>query len=433
NTVIEVSPTAAAQLNITGTVSVAGGLKLVYDPGTYSNKSYGAIVHAGTLTGTYANTTSINLPANATQTLTYTSTDLDLALSGLTVSTTTGAFGDAADIALSGGFFDVDGMVFDHIDETQFGQGADQVKTALAGTTPMQLAMNGPLQQLAQAGSQMSDTLARHGAWVRGVGNFLDVDNHGAASGFSASGGGVLAGIDHPFGPVTLGIAGGYSGTNFKQNDGESGDIQTIRGMVYAHYVAAPQILIDGVAGIGYDRIHTSRPITSLGSNAAETHNAWEENLALQAGYVMPWQGFSIIPRIGAQYLHLAENRFSESGGSGFDLSRGHQSVDSFQPLISLAALRPFALANGMRVTPEFKLTYSHELLNPSETLALTTPAGSIVPANAVTPAHNTVTLGPSATLRLNESLNLFADYKLAIGVGRSLDHVIAAGARFTW
>ena len=64
------------------------------------------------------------------------------------------------------------------------------MKTALAGAAPMQSAMNGPLQQLAQAGSQMSNTLAGYGAWVRGVGSFLDVDNQGSASGFSASGGG---------------------------------------------------------------------------------------------------------------------------------------------------------------------------------------------------------------------------------------------------
>ncbi|HEX3970937.1 MAG TPA: hypothetical protein VHX19_06420 [Stellaceae bacterium] len=55
------------------------------------------------------------------------------------------------------------------------------------------------------------------------------------------------------------------------------------------------------------------------------------------------------------------------------------------------------------------------------------------MPASTVTPAHNTVTLGPSVTLRLNNSVNLFAlfaDYKLAIGIGKSLGHVIFAGAR---
>jgi hypothetical protein len=109
--VIEVSPAAAAQLNVTGTASIAGGLTLVFDPGTYSNKSY-TLVHSGALSG-------------------------------------------------------------------------------------------------------------------------------------------------------------GYSGTNFTQNDGASGDIQTIRGMVYAHYRAAPQILVDGIAGIAYDRIHTSRPITALSSTVS--------------------------------------------------------------------------------------------------------------------------------------------------------------------
>jgi outer membrane autotransporter protein len=431
-TVIEVSPAAAAQLNVTGTASIAGALKLVYDPGTYSNKTYD-IVHAGTaLAGTYATTTSINLPANATQSLTYTSNDLNLALSSLSISTTTGAFGDAANIALSGAF-DSDNIVFDHLDETQFGQGADQVKTAVAGAAPIQVAMNGPLQQLAQASSRMSDSLARYGGWVRGVGSFFSADNQGSASGFSASGGGVLAGIDHPFGPVTVGVAGGYSGTNFTQNDGETGDIQTIRAMLYAHYRAAPQIVVDGIAGFAYDRIHTSRPIASLGTSATESHNGFEENLAIQAGYVMPWQGFTLIPRVGAQYLHLSENRFSESGGSGFNLTSGPQNVDSFQPTIGVTALKPILLDNGMRVTPAFKLAYSHELLNPNTTLALTTPTAVSVPASIVTPAHNVVTLGPSATLRMNDSLNLYADYKLSIGIGKSLDHVIFAGARFAW
>ena len=147
----------------------------------------------------------------------------------------------------------------------------------------------------------------------------------------------------------------------------------------------------------------------------------------------MPWQGFTVIPRVGAQYLHFSENRFSETGGSGFNLSRGAGEVDSFQPSIGVAALKAFALDNGMRVTPEFTLSYSHELLNPNATLALTTPTAASVPANIVTPAHNVVTLGPSATLRMNDSLNLYADYKLSIGIGKSLDNVIFAGARFNW
>lgn len=441
---VEVSPAAASKLAVSdgATLAAGTGVSVVYDPGTYTAKSYNILHANGGLTAGTINLTG-TAPSGFSQSLNTGANDLNLALTAnpasaasapapITVTTTTGVFGDAAVIAISGASGS-DDIVFDHLDEQQFGEGADQVKTALAGAAPMQVAMNGPLQQLSQAGSQLPNALAQYGAWVRGVGNFLDVDNQGNASGFSASGGGLLAGIDHPFGPVTLGVAGGYSGTDFTQNDGETGDIQTLRAMVYAHYRAAPPIVVDGIAGFAYDRIHTERPITALGGNASESHNGFEQNLAVQAGYVVPWQGFTLIPRIGAQYLHLSENGFSETGGSGFDLSRGRQNVDSFQPSIGMTALKPFALDNGMRVTPAFKLTYSHELLNPNETLALTTPAASIIPASVVTPAHNTVTLGPSATLRLKDSVNLYADYKLSIGIGKSLGHVLFAGARFTW
>ena len=123
---------------------------------------------------------------------------------------------------------------------------------------------------------------------------------------------------------MTLGVAGGYSGTNFTQNDGETGDIQTIRGMVYAHYHAAPQILVDRIAGFAYDRIHTSRPIASLGTTPPRASRTATRRISRsRPAMSCHGKGFTVIPRVGAQYLHFAENRFSETGGSGFNLSRG--------------------------------------------------------------------------------------------------------------
>ena len=79
NTIIEVSPAAAAQLNVTGTAAVAGALKIVYDPGTYTFRTYD-IVHAGAVSGTYATTTSSGQPSGTAQTIAYTSTDVNLIL-----------------------------------------------------------------------------------------------------------------------------------------------------------------------------------------------------------------------------------------------------------------------------------------------------------------------------------------------------------------
>jgi outer membrane autotransporter protein len=431
---VEINPTTGSQLSVSGTASLGGNVNVVYDPGTYSAKSYD-ILHAATVANTFAGLTG-SPPSGVTSTLNYTTTDVNLALAGSsggggggTVTTPTGVLGDVTDLGLAG-FFDSDDEIFDHLDE--YGQSSDGVKTALAAAAPMQIAMNGSLEQVAQLGSAMPNMLAQYGGWVRGIGDFQSADSQGTVPGYSASGGGFLAGIDHAFGPLTAGLAAGYSGTNFKQQDGSTGDIQTPRVMAYARYHATPQIVIDGIAGFAYDSIHTSRPIAPLNSNAVESHSGTEENLALQAGYMMPVDGFTLIPRVGAQYVHLSQNGFSESGASGFDLTAPSSHIDSFQPVISISALRAFDVS-GMRVTPEVKLAYSHELLNTAQTLALTTPAGSVVPGTILTPARNTLTVGPEVTAQMNQQLSLYADYKAVIGIGKSLDNVIFAGARINW
>lgn len=431
STVIEVNPTAAAQLAVTGTAALAGGLKLVYDPGTYTAKTYD-IVHAGSVAGTYGTVTATGSSPSLAQSIAYTGTDVDLVLGGAStvVSTNTGVLGDSSSLALDN-FFASDDDVFGHLDD--MGQGNDSVKNALAGAAPMQISMNGGLQQLAQLGSQLPNALAQSGGWVRGIGAFQSARDQGAAAGYSASGGGFLAGIDHPWGDLTLGVAAGYSGTNTKQNDGSTGDIQTPRVMAYARYQAAPQVVIDGITGFAYDSIHTTRSIAALGTNAVESHSGTEEDLALRAGYLLPWQGLTLIPRIGAQYVHLSQNGYSETGGSGYDLSAPSSHFDSFQPLVSFSALEAFTTASGMRLVPELKVAYSHELLGTSQTLALTTPTGSVVAGTVLTPARNTITVGPELTAQLNQQLSVYGDYEAIIGLGKSLDNVVFAGARWAF
>ena len=77
---IEVSPTAASKLNVTGTASLAGTLALVYDPGVYSAATFD-IVHAGLVTGTFT-TVSGNTPSGISKSIVYGGTDVNLVLTG---------------------------------------------------------------------------------------------------------------------------------------------------------------------------------------------------------------------------------------------------------------------------------------------------------------------------------------------------------------
>jgi outer membrane autotransporter protein len=143
--------------------------------------------------------------------------------------------------------------------------------------------------------------------------------------------------------------------------------------------------------------------------------------------------GWTVVPRLGFQYIHLDQSGYTETGSSGFDLTSPSSSTDSFQPVASVAAFKPFRTQGGMRIVPEFKISYARELLSVSQTLSLTTPSNSLVPASGITPARNTIILGPSVTASMNGSLDLYADYKLSLGLGKSVDNIIFAGARWTF
>jgi fibronectin-binding autotransporter adhesin len=446
-TVIEVSPTAASLLQVSGNATLAGKLKLVFDPGTYNTKNYGAIVSSANLGGTTYATVSNNAQSGVTPTVTYTTTDVDLAITApvtdtgpavstppvvVSAGTNNAIFGSTGTIANTG--FTDSGIVFDHLDEEQFGGSADQTETALAGTQPIQLAFNGQLAQLNTLGGALPDVMKKYGGWIRGIGSFTNVHGQNTAPGYSSSGGGVLTGFDqNVFGNLNFGVAAGYSGTNISQKDGTTGSVQTPRALLYGSWLPRSDIVVDAVASIAYDRISTSRPVSALGTNAVERHNGWEESLALQAGYVVPWDGFTVIPRAGLQYAHLSETGFSETGASGFNLTAPDHTTDSLQPTLSVSALRTFTTASGVAIVPEMKIAYSRELLSTNRNLVLTTASGSVAPALGVSPAHDTITVGPQVTAHMSTQLDLYADYKLTYGWGKSIANTIFGGARWNF
>jgi len=77
---VNVSPTAASQTNVQGTATLGGSVQTVFAPGSYVTKQY-TILHSGGLTGTFSGVSG-NVPAGFTQSLSYTSTDVILNLTG---------------------------------------------------------------------------------------------------------------------------------------------------------------------------------------------------------------------------------------------------------------------------------------------------------------------------------------------------------------
>src|SRR5207302_1259088 len=102
-----------------------------------------------------------------------------------------------------------------------------------------------------------------------------------------------------------------------------------------------------------------------------EAHGGNELTLAVQGSLPTLLNGATVTPKAGVPFLHLHESGFSETGASGLELSSGARSTSSLQPYVAVSVAKTFVAAEGARLTPELRLTYSREVLSNSRALTV--------------------------------------------------------------
>ena len=428
---IEVSPTRASKLNVTGAAALNGTLALIYDPGVYSAATFD-IVHAGSISGTFATVSASGLPAGVGQSITYAGTDVDLVLTGsgstlVVRPTNDGVFSSLGTTALLGGQ-QANTMLLGHLSDSHRGTGSDTIETALASTSPTRLAFSGGAMHLSDAVAQLPDTMAQLGGWFRAIGSFANLSGTSSVPGVDTQGGGFMAGLDRPIVPnLTAGIAAGYSHTNLSQHDSESGTLDTPRVALYGSYTMGLWAF-DATIGYAYDRISEKRPLTGVGV-ASSSHDAHEATGAAQAIYHFDYAGFSVMPNAGFTYVRLFDGGLSESGANGFDLGVSHNDADSLRPFIGASASTSITTASGVRLVPEGDIRYSHELFATAP--ALVSVGGGNFSVNGLTPSHDLLTIGGGITAAMTDRLALFADYHATLPTGNYWQQTVTAGARY--
>ncbi|HVA12222.1 MAG TPA: autotransporter domain-containing protein, partial [Stellaceae bacterium] len=424
---IEISPTAASKLNVTGTASLNGTLALVYDPGVYHAITYD-IVHAGSVAGTFSTVTG-TAPSGVSQSIAYTPTDVDLILGALVVAPTTDTVFGALDTSALLDAQQANATLLGHLADLHSGSGSATIQTSLAATSPTQLAFGGGAQDLNGVLAGLPDAMTRLGGWFRASGNFAKLDGNGGIPGFDTQGGGFMAGIDRPVAAhIVAGIAGGYSRTNLSAQDSESGTIETPRIALYGSYARGPWAL-DATAGYAYDRIAEARPIAALGQTASAHHDAHEATAATQASYRFERGGMTIMPAAGLDYVHLFDEGFAESGATGFDLNVTHRNADSLRPFIGASVSEPFTTAGGLRLVPEADVSYSHELF--AAVPSLVTVGGGSFSVAGLAPSRDALAIGGGLTAKMSDRLALFAAYHATLPTGNLLEQTVSAGLSY--
>jgi fibronectin-binding autotransporter adhesin len=440
---IEISPTASSKLAVGGAASLAGTLKLMYDPGVYTTTSYNFLT-ASSVSGTFGTVVSNN-PSGSSQTLVYGPNGVT---EQLAVTSPTGVTTQPTVIAPTNDTVYTDltstlvlngqranAIILDRVGSRASGVADGQVALAGAGVTGLQLAQAGNGAALSDFASALPQALATQGVWFRGLGDFASVDSNGAIPGFTGSAGGFLAGYDRPVAPnIYLGLAGGYLHSNVdERNTGSSGLADTARLAVYGGAFVGPSLLT-GTAGWAHDRIETDRPFAGVGT-ANENHNGNEATVAGQWSLPLQVSGFgqgvaTLTPKTGVQYLHLDENAFNETGAAGFDLSSGGHSTDSLQPFVAVSASQKFVTNGGMWITPEVRLGYDREVLSGARTLTVATVTGALFPVTGVKPSKDIFTTGAGLTIDYQPNLALYATYDAIVPTGNTTDQTVEAGLR---
>ncbi len=361
--VMQVSPQSSSQLRIArlpffggGTASLAGTLALAYQPGSYQAHTY-TLISADSrftsVTGRFSNITGVVPTPGLTQTVTIGPSDVELTLSGAAQPADDTIFPAAATAVVLNGQR-VNSILLDRLGARQNGITDGGEATSPGGPARVRLAQAGNVAALGEIASALPQALASQGAWFRGIGDFASVGGNAAAPGFSGASGGFLAGFDRPIATdLYLGLAAGYVHSDLSEHLAGSGQVDSGRVAVYGGGWLGPNLLT-GTTGYAYDRISTTRSLSGAGTEA-QAHNGHEFSIAGQWSLPTPVTGMAgtavVTPKIGVQFLHLAEDGFMETGAAGFGLSSRGNDTDSFQPYLGVAASERFVAADGTEIT----------------------------------------------------------------------------------
>ena len=156
--------------------------------------------------------------------------------------------------------------------ELHLGTGSPKVQTALAATTPTQVAFTGTADQLADLLPAIPQAVGQMGGWFKAIGSFASLDGSISTPGFDTQAGGFLAGFDKAFSPNLMGgIALGYLHTNLSEAGGASGSLDTPRLAVYGTYTLG-DFAIDAMAMPMTSSIHRGpSPISARPRHRATT------------------------------------------------------------------------------------------------------------------------------------------------------------------
>ena len=385
--VIEVSPTSGSQLRVGGTAALGGTLQILYDPGSYSARSY-AILTAGAINGRFSSVSSVSSAGanlnGLTQSINYGATELDLLLAQSTASAATRTIGP------------LDTSIYTALGST-VARAAQAFDAALLGHLVSAL---------------VGSRAGRHdGTWATLTDGYARGSGNDAASSFGAHRSGFAAGWDRHVGDALVGAALGYEHDDIGEaTTPDSGKIDAARVAAYGSRMVGP-ISASAVFGYGFDWASEKRPFAAGANVTPAGHNRLQElSGTLQAGVPLELASVTVLePRAGLHWAWLHGLGFMESGGGGQDLAVGPDTVHSAQPYVGLTLMQAFG-GTEKPINVHLDVDYARELARHTRMVTVFSQDGTAFSARGASSARQIVSLGAGVYAQAGRSWSISGD-----------------------
>lgn len=475
---VEVNAVGASDLiNATGTATLTNGTVLVLpEAGNYNlSTDYTILTAAGGLGGTTFNSVSSNL-AFLSPTLTYDANNVflnlvrnDVSFSavagtpnqiavGTTINTLSTTNPDNIQGLLDNLFIltaDGANQAYDSLSGVQHThsnlialQSINQFKGILfdriSGNNQF-LAHDGKLMlahndtgTMTDAGASLIDgnVSTQRGWWLRGTGNFGDIDDTRNATGANYKAGGIAAGLDFELTDnLTAGAAVGYTRTDADVANGGL-DVDSYQAALYGRLTLTHDYYLTGMTGVGFHDMESNRSITVglMNTSAEADYDAWTGNIAVEGGRKITLNSnSSLTPFMGLEYAHINRDSFTEKDGGVTNLKVKQDNQDSLRSAIGARITHSWT-TKRYRITPTAELAWVHEFMEDEASIkaGFSTAPATTFSVDGPDLDRDRARLALGLNVQLSNTANLNLGYQGEFA-GSDDRHDIAATFRMAW
>ena len=271
----------------------------------------------------------------------------------------------------------------------------------------------------------------RWGAFLTGVGEWVDVDGDGNARGYDVTTGGFTLGLDYKVtSNFAVGISAGYAGTGADLTNNGRVFVNGGKLGVYATYFDGG-FYVDGAVNGGYNSYDTRR--NSLAGTARGDTDGGELNALIGSGYDWKVGALSIGPTASFQYTYVGIDSFTERGSLA-PLTFRSQGSESLRSALGFKASYDWQIG-GVVIKPEIRAAWQHEYGDDATKLdaSFNNGGGNLFTVQGPEVGRDSMLVGAGVAVLFNERTSTYVYYDGEFFRDNYEAHNVSGGVRLAF